>query len=239
MLPFDLAALRDAIAAHVQAVYPAEACGLIIDQPGRPAYWACTNMARDKQDHFLLDPRDWVAAEDQGKILAIVHSHPDASANPSMADRVMCERSGLPWIIMGWPSGVMTTTMPVGWQAPLIGREFHHGLLDCYSIIQDYYARDLGIALPDFEREDAWWERGLNLYREGFRQAGFLEVGGAPRKHDVLLMRVAARVENHGAVYLGDGVMLHHLYGRLSERTVYGGMWERHCTAVLRHEELM
>jgi proteasome lid subunit RPN8/RPN11 len=110
------------------------------------AYIACTNAATDPADAFVLDPRDYAAAADEGTVLAIVHSHPNASAHPSMADRVMCERSGLPWLIMGWPSGVMTRTEPVGWRAPLVGREFHHGVLDCYTLIQDYYAPAAGPA---------------------------------------------------------------------------------------------
>ena len=35
-----------------------------------------------------------------------------------MADRVGCERSGLPWLVMGWPSGVVKSIEPEGWQAP-------------------------------------------------------------------------------------------------------------------------
>jgi hypothetical protein len=32
--------------------------------------------------------------------------------------------------------------------------------------------------------------------------------------------------------------MLHHLYGRLSERVVYGGHWQEITRAVLRHKDM-
>jgi len=43
-------------------------------------------------------------------------------------------------------------------------------------------------------------------------------------------------VPNHAGVYLGDGIMLHHLYGRLSSRDVYGGYWREVTRLTLRHE---
>jgi|JI8StandDraft_1071087.scaffolds.fasta_scaffold107585_2 proteasome lid subunit RPN8/RPN11 len=234
---FDAQALHADIARHAAAEFPRECCGLVVQRPGGDgvAYIACTNAATDPADAFVLDPRDYAAAADEGTVLAIVHSHPNASAHPSMADRVMCERSGLPWLIMGWPSGVMTRTEPVGWRAPLVGREFHHGVLDCYTLIQDYYAQQLGLQLPDFQRADGWWEQGGNLYRDNFAAAGFHLVDGPPREHDVLLMRVAARVDNHAGVFT-SGCILHHLYGRLSVRDVWGDVWQRHTTGVLRHQ---
>lgn len=233
-------ALRPEIAAHAQLAFPRECCGLIVARANGPLYVPCANQAAEEalQDRFVIAPADWAAAEDQGEVLAVVHSHPNASAHPSMADRVMCEATEVPWLIIGWPSGVVTITEPSGYRAPLIGREFAHGVLDCYTLIQDHYRWELGIELPHFERTDAWWERGDDLYRKGFAQAGFAQVDDAPREHDVLLMMVAARQENHGAVYLGDGTILHHLYGRLSSRDVYGGMWASHTTAVLRHQAL-
>ena len=172
-------------------------------------------------------------------MLAVVHSHPNASANPSMADRVGCERSALPWLVLGWPSGVVKEVSPEGWQAPYKGREFVHGVLDCYTLIQDWYRRELALDLPDFDREDDWWDRGQDLYMANFAAAGFVRVDGAvPQRHDVLLMQVRANVANHGAVYLGDGVILHHLWGRLSCEDVYGGYWQRHTLALLRHGSL-
>lgn len=240
-------------AEHAQQEYPYEACGLIVqtrDKPHSHIYWPCRNLAGVRRsEQFILHPQDWAAAEDAGTIMAVCHSHPDASANPSMADRVMCEKSGLPWFIIGWPSQVMKRVDPEGWQAPLLEREFTYGVLDCYTLIQDYYRRELFIELPDFERdEDGWWEwrdgrAPKTLYRDGFAAAGFVEVNDIPRADDVLLMQVKADVENHGAVFIGDGRILHHLHGTaaqpsLSRYDVYGGYWARVTRAVLRHKQL-
>ena len=48
-------------------------------------------------------------------------------------------------------------------------------------------------------------------------------------------MQVASPVPNHAAVYLGDGLILHHLQGRLSSRDVYGGYWQKITTHILRY----
>lgn len=243
--------LRAELCAAAAVAMPRECCGLVIRPHGVPTlhYWPCRNMlgAPAAQDRFVLDPADYAAAEDQGEVVAVVHSHPNASANPSMADRVGCEKSALPWLIVGWPSGVIVQLEPCGWRAPLLQREFAFGVLDCYTLIQDYYLRTLAIELPDFEREDGFWERrlvdgvwqpGQEIYLQNFEVAGFVRVPGFPRLHDVVLMQVAANVTNHGAVYLGDGQILHHLYGQLSCRNPYGGTWQMHTTAVVRHRSL-
>lgn len=240
--------LRTDMLAHAAHEQPRECCGLVVrtgDGAAGVVYMPCGNVSRGEgTDRFVIDPDGYVAAEEAGEVLAVVHSHPHASANPSMADRIGCERSGLPWLIVGWPSGVVKQLAPEGWQAPYIGREFHHGVLDCYTLIQDWYWRELQIELPDFDRADDWWERRgdappQDLYMQGFESAGFERVDGAPRRHDVLLMQIRADVANHGAVYLGDRVMLHHLHSRLSCRDVWGGAWERHTLAVLRHRSLL
>jgi cell wall-associated NlpC family hydrolase len=239
-------ALREAMLDHAAAEAPRECCGLLVSV-GRDthdgelvAYQRVANLCTGAagSDRFILDPEAYAAAEDVGTVVAVVHSHPNASANPSMADRVGCERSGLPWVIVGWPSGALKIVEPSGWQAPYTGRHFHHGTLDCYTLIQDWFQRELSIELPDFDREDGWWNRGQDLYMQGFAQAGFVRVdraGGGLRRHDVVLMQVRSDVANHGAVYLGDGTVLHHLHSRLSTIDVYGGYWERHTMAVLRH----
>lgn len=142
----------------------------------------------------------------------------------------------MPWHIVTWPNGEWVYLEPTGYEAPLIGRHWSHGVLDCYSIIRDWYRLERGITLPDFERADEWWHKGQNLYVENFKAAGFTSVPMEElQPGDVLLMQVASRVSNHGAVYLGNNIMLHHLHRRLSCRAVFDGYYRKHCTMVLRY----
>lgn len=241
-------ALRAAFEAAAAAAYPAEACGLVVAVGRSLTYHACRNAAVQAQDRFSIDPDDWVAAEESGRVVAVFHTHPDASAHPSLHDRISCQKSGLPWLIMAWPDGTLLQIQPDAVAAPLVGREFAIGVQDCYTLIQDYYQRELSITLPDFEREDGFWEAkqqadgtwlpGRELYLEGFAAAGFEPVGGEPQLHDVILMQVASEVTNHGGVYVGDGLMLHHLYNQLSTRVPYAGTWQRHTRLVVRHHTL-
>src|SRR5579883_570147 len=123
----------DAIRAHAVGEYPREACGLVVILKGRERYIPCRNMAETANDHFVLSPEDYAAAEDQGEITAIVHSHPDGAARASEGDRVACEGSKLPWYIISVlpgaqapEAGEINRIAPEGYQAPLVGRQFHH-----------------------------------------------------------------------------------------------------------------
>lgn len=254
LLPQVTPALRQALLDHARAEAPRECCGLLVRaaDDGALHYLRAANLhpGAAGEDRFVLDPGAWVQAQDAGEVLALVHSHPGASANPSMADRVMCERSGVPWLIVGWPSGAMVELAPCGFSAPLEGRDFAFGVLDCYTLVQDWFWRERGIELPDFDREDGFWERltlpdgtvrePLNLYRDNLATAGFEVVNTAsPQPGDGLLMRVRSpEVDNHAAVYLGEGYMLHHLYGLTSRRERWDWPWQRRTTAVVRHRSL-
>ncbi|RBL65605.1 hypothetical protein C3E98_042095, partial [Pseudomonas sp. MWU13-2625] len=109
----------------------------------KQVYVPCRNTATTPSEHFRLAPEDFAAAEDRGAVLAVVHSHPDYPATASEADRVSCEASGLPWYILEVRkgdagqvvAGELATVTPEGYHAPLIGRPFHHGVLDCITLV--------------------------------------------------------------------------------------------------------
>lgn len=228
----------EAVRAHAATCFPGGSCGVIIGRRARDLYWPCRNLAAGTP-HFHIHPEDYAAAEDAGDVLMIVHSHPNIAPIPSQADLVMCEETGLPWAILAWPTGALHEFAPNGYKAPLLRRVFTHGVLDCYTLIQDYYAAELKIDLPDFERPDNWWHTGLNLYVDNFAKAGFRTVDDL-RTHDVPLMMLGKTTKpNHGGVYLGGDVLLHHPMNRLSGRETYAGYWQKITTHLLRHEALL
>lgn len=240
MNPSTLQALTD----HGLEVFPQEACGLIVVVKGKERYIPCRNIAPDPTRDFVLAPEDYAKAEDTGDIVAVAHTHPNASAKASAADMTSCEESGLPWYILSITQdiddppvvGDWSRIEPCGYVAPLVGRKFVHGVHDCYTIIRDWYKLEREVTLLNFEREDEWWNNGGNLYVENFEKAGFKEAKYPPQVGDVFLMNVRAPVANHAAVYIGDGMILHHMYGRLSTRDVYGGYWAEVTTKLIRYE---
>lgn len=218
---------QDAIA-HAEAMHPLESCGLVVEVAGQSRYVPCRNASL-ASDYFVLHPDDYMAAEDMGRVVAVVHSHPDSDATPSMADAISHAAGNAEWWIIG--RGHIHVMPRPG--LPLLGRSFHHGVTDCYTLIRDYYLQERKTVLPDFLRSDEWWRRGENLYLYNFSRAGFVETD-ALQDGDVLLMAISSNVPNHGAVWLDGDRILHHLYGRLSCVEPYSGSYRIRTTHKLR-----
>lgn len=245
---------------HAESEFPMECCGLVAILKGREKYFACRNTMPDKVqysdaasnlDAFSLHPEDYSDVEDQAEVIAVCHSHPNTSPKPTQTDLVSCEETKLVWhitrvdLVDGVPKSLdLTTTEPSGYKAPLVGRTFSHGVLDCYSIVRDWYKEERNIDLPNFKRDDGWWSDGhSDLYTKGFPEAGFEKIGNSIHDctveiGDVILMQIRSlnNIPNHAAVYIGDGNILHHLYGRLSSRDVFGGMWQDYTRSILRYK---
>ncbi|WP_205049242.1 C40 family peptidase, partial [Photobacterium sanguinicancri] len=92
--------LRDKIISqireHAADDYPNEACGLIVAVRKSQRYIRCRNVHPEPAEHFQIDPSDYADAEDIGRVLAVVHSHPDATSRPSRMDSAQCDAGGLP-----------------------------------------------------------------------------------------------------------------------------------------------
>lgn len=219
---------------HAEQEQDRESCGLVVKVNKRLKYWPCKNIATRNQD-FHIAHDDIVDAELAGEIVMIVHSHPMTSPQPTWADLDYIEHTQKPWLIVNWRTHTHTITKPTGWITPLEGRTFVPGIHDCYGLIRDYYKQVRQIKLPNFPRDDEWWLKGQNLFVENFEKAGFVRVYEAPIEHDVLLMQIGSSVPNHGVVYLGDRMFLHHCTNHLSGKGHWSGAWERCTTHVLRY----
>lgn len=226
---------------HAADVYPNEACGLFLQQSnrGRVIYVRCTNIAEDPKEAFRIDEKEMVLAEAYGTIIGICHSHPDClSARPSHKDVVMCNINEIPWHIVSYPNKDYQCLMPE--DMPLIGRPFVLGATDCWGLMLEWH-HQYGIVLDDPRPEPdyPWWQSGKEQrYTADSLAASGFEMQNETTAGSVIVMQVQAPVANHAGLILPDGMMLHHLYGQLSGRTIYGDYWRERTWYICRHKDL-
>ena len=199
---------ESAILAHARRCVPAESCGFVVRTPEGERYIPCVNISAEPEAYFRIAPEDWLRAEMQGEIVALVHSHPGGLPWLSEADRRLQIKSALSW----W----------------LVCRGEIHKFRDAYHLA--------GIDMPDFEREDDWWRNGQNLYLDNMAVTGFYRVPlSSAQAGDILLCCFGASVANHAAIYCGNGELLHHLPEQLSKRERYSEKWQRRTHSAWRH----
>jgi proteasome lid subunit RPN8/RPN11 len=234
---------------------PEEACGFVLRVNGelvlRPAKNTSNRPVATRQHAatFRIAPEDFEAAEDEGEIVELYHSHVNESPNPSPTDIAISEKHQIVSRIISYPGFEEFVYVPKGYAPPLLGRTFVHGIWDCYALLRDFYREKLSIELPDFEREDEWWlpkknEKGeiiapaQNLYLDHLEEAGFRRVEDL-RLYDAILMQINSDVPNHVAVYVAEGMIMHHLFDRKSCEQPYHanfGYYAKHSYAICRHE---
>ena len=209
--------------AHVLACYPEEACGLVVNDEFVP----CKNVHETPLTDFRIDGPELVAARSRGELQAVLHSHPYSATQhhesppewPSTADMQCWLGDDVPWGIVATEGQGLTRMV---WldeanPEPLVGREFIHGINDCYSVVRDWFRIERGITLKNFPRGFGWWNTDQNLYAKNFAIAGFEEI---PLEQiqigDCLLMHIGSGVIRHAAVVTGHNEITHHMFHRLS-----------------------
>ena len=217
---------------------PEEACGYIYNNE----VYFVDNVSDDPVNTFKLSVEDCCKISDLDCILW--HSHTNGMAIPSKEDMECQQVTGKEWLIFVFDKQLNNYYLKEYFSfgddtktPPLYGRTFKFGVTDCYSFIRDYYRQELGINLKNYPREYRAWYKGVADYENHFKDEGFIEVGrglGGLEKNDVILFRLNSPVLNHGAVYLGNGLIGHHLEDKLS-KTDAVERWGKFAEKVLRY----
>lgn len=234
-----------AAGAHAKQQFPKESCGLVVN--GK--YVPCDNIAADPEQDFEISPKIFAFYSAQGGVEAVIHSHPDGPLCPTAADMEGQVRTGLPWAIIPLmrDGDFHRVGEPIVWgltdRPPLIGRQFVHGVTDCYALIRDIFAagkdrlKEEGVTsewpfdpieLPEGIRDDGWWNDGKDLYLDNIVHLPFVEIKAhEARAGDLFLLKLLGSPKlNHGGLLISRDLLAHHLPGRLSRREP-AGLWGR------------
>ena len=168
---------KDAALAHAKDQDPKESCGLLLNIKGKERYFPCRNLSMTAHQCFILDPEDYVKADNTGDIIAVIHSHPVTPPVASQSDKVACEQSGLVWHIVNPKTESWGYLKPTGYKAPIIGREWAWGVTDCYTLVRDWYKEKLNIDLIDWHRPTTLEEFNKNpMFEKCAEETGFREL---------------------------------------------------------------
>tara|TARA_B100002052_G_scaffold62783_1_gene55885 strand:+ start:693 stop:1424 length:732 start_codon:yes stop_codon:yes gene_type:complete len=228
---------QELAADHATREAPCESVGLLVVIKGRERYRPCKNISTEPRETFVIDPEDWASAEDEGHIIAVIHSHPQTTPEPSREDQQACDALGLPWHIYSVLSGSWGVCRPQHERLSLIGRVWSWIYADCWTLTRDFYALH-AIELPDWQRPRTFEDfMRAPMFGDCWPLAGFRELESDEQLiyGDALLFDMHGTGLDHVGVYLGDMDVLHHLKGRLSSRDLYGALLQSSTVKRLRH----
>lgn len=237
--------------AHAANCYPEEACGIITKAGG---FIPAKNVHEDPTRQFKVED-DFYEFYDE--VAVFLHSHTvnvvgedgkvqPVAHGPTKFDMQSQQETPFPWGISMCDGE--NTTDPICWgdqltPRPLLGRQFVHGIWDCYSLVRDWHRMEKGIIIPDYPRSHLWWRKedgyeGADMYEQFFKEAGFERViRSTPLPGDCFICRLKSPVLNHAGVYIGDGMILHHPGGSLSQRSP-AARWSSKMDFLVRHKDL-
>lgn len=218
-----------------------ECCGLFVENNGIK-YIALTNKSENREETFAIDYIQLQEAEKSGKVVGLFHSHTDEDF--SVIDRHIAEKRNLVSVIYKTKTDKFEVYKPIGLEIPYVGREFVIGIFDCFTLIQDYYSRELNIIITDSNHKNRY---RLDLENDEmnnenclaplnhFLNNGFIQVD-SPKKHDVICNKYGGmKFPTHCLIYLSANKVLHQPIFRPSCVEEYGERLKKLTMYIVRH----
>ncbi len=223
-----------------------ECCGLLLSND---IVFRCENISEIK-NHFQISPTDYLKATTLGNIIAVYHSHCNGNCDFSEYDKLMANNLNLKYILYCINTDKFKEYTPQTYKNPYIGRYFEIGKSDCFSLVREYYKKELNLDIVDCKRDINWYKTNeqKDLFDEiySIHKNEWIKISvGSPeieimKKHDAVVMRFKEDASPcHIAIYVDDGAILHHKQQQYSTIEKYSKPYQRRTAYVTRHKSLI
>lgn len=210
---------KETIKKYCLEKYPEEACGLGLKN-GQVVF--CENKSSDKINFFAIQQSESEKYKEQVEF--VFHSHcKDEYATFSDADEQVSTKTQTKYILYNVLTDEFKCFLPQK-ELAYIGRTLVPGVVDCSSLAQDYYKKELNINFPTmnhpfrFHRfnkafikkcKEYWQNEDAMVLVDFYLNRNFIEVSD-PRKHDIILSNSYnfAKGFCHISIYLGEEKVL-------------------------------
>lgn len=215
-----------------------EICGFIYrDFSGAPKVFDCKNISENPHEEFEISMEDSISVLGMGNPLAVYHSHPTASPGFSPADLECAEEMCLPFYMYDVETETWHEYIPKSYESSVLGRQWCLGFDDCYSVVRNYFRKNHGVHMGDYDRDESMSheERGVIAHHyehEGFRVVPKEEI----REGDVLIFKTDKALPQHFGIYSGQNRFFHHPIGGLSRLEPLSDRWLSRLISVFRYD---
>jgi len=195
----------------------AECCGLIIIDKyikNFPLFKLLpfTNLSTYSNNEFEMDIDKFTLVKKTKNIYAIYHSHvaPNSTETFSGVDINLSETYKIPIIVYCPITKKFNFYKPFSLNYDYLNRGFLVGVRDCYSLVRDYYHKELKIDIPDIYRSYTFKEN-YDLVNE-IKKFNFKNVlDGEIQKNDVIIIEKSSLQGKYTfLIYIGNNKVLNH-----------------------------
>lgn len=237
--------VTDKIKAHALKEYPKEACGVVVDDD----YVPCKNIHPEPYKAFRIDPGYTSQLIKDGKLQAVIHSHPDGPGYPSEHDAVAQIDMDIIWGVVP-VFGDNTTCEPshvndiIWWgeqlpTPPLLGRRFIWHVFHCWQLYRDWWKTERGVQMAPADPHPLDFGDNVNAFVDRCEKWNHTNLGKIAiddvQIGDLLLGRLRGKYPNHCGVYVGNDTFLHHPSGGASTEASLLRWWPR-IETVMRYD---
>jgi proteasome lid subunit RPN8/RPN11 len=240
--------VKDNIKKHALENPTEEVCGIVFfNERFELITVQCRNTHPDPKSSFKISLDELYFVKNKYKILALYHSHPNSSADPTPCDINNSEENGYPMYIYSVLEDDFYLYRPASdFIRPLKGRQFAMDVNTCLTCVLDYFIQKFGppnkgfqenfVVPKDINRAN---NKILEIIKNSYKfcpiKTEEVDINCPVEQDDIFLMEPGLTdIPYHVGVISKQGTILHHLIGQLSIEGPLRDLWIMSCVKRFR-----